>query len=255
MNRKDKFIRRTWHVITSVDTSLLALNRLILESERPVYPESSDLDTKMFVSPILLIAACVAAQLTELFPEFITITKTGFSGNGCSRVISNNGFTTNNTVLSFIFDNAEASSLRPADKQKNCQVHLGMQYSSDYQFRVADIVQSGYARLEAGVMAHFISSYYFSEDAAKVAVLRSSLAGSAYASGQTYSQQWTMDIPANLTTDTNNYSGGPKIIWSPCKGSALFIFNSRVALTFKDPASTGELSDDNVVLKLQWRPC
>jgi hypothetical protein len=54
-----------------------------------------------------------------------------------------------------------------ADKSKNCQIHLNLQYPGGFQYAVVDAVYHGYARLDAGVTGTFLSTYFFSQNAAQ----------------------------------------------------------------------------------------
>jgi hypothetical protein len=53
-----------------------------------------------------------------------------------------------------------------ADKSKNCQLHLNLVYPGGFQYAVVDATYHGWARLDEGVTGSFITTYYFSQDAA-----------------------------------------------------------------------------------------
>ena len=105
----------------------------------------------------------------------------------------------------------------------------------------------GYVRLDPGVTANFISSYYFSQDAGRTAMTRTSLSGPNYANGQAYTKQDNIE--------------NSSIVWSPCGANGLLNINSRIALTSRDPQAAGEFSNDDATvhfqqkLYLQWRRC
>lgn len=77
-------------------------------------------------------------------------------------------------------------SAAPGDKQKNCQLHLGLRYPGGYQMSIMQATYHGYVRLDPGVTANFISSYYFSQAAEKTAMTRTTLSGPEYQGGKTY---------------------------------------------------------------------
>jgi hypothetical protein len=54
---------------------------------------------------------------------------------------------------------------------KQCQLHLTLQYPGGFQYSVVDAVYHGYAQLDPGVTGNFISTYYFSQDAADTVII------------------------------------------------------------------------------------
>jgi hypothetical protein len=103
-------------------------------------------------------------------PTQVTIEKTSYSGNGCPAGSVSTIISPDKTVVTFGFDVFQATigpRANPADKQKNCQLHLGLRYPSGYQMSIMTATYHGYVRLDQGVQANFISSYYFSQAAEK----------------------------------------------------------------------------------------
>jgi hypothetical protein len=103
-------------------------------------------------------------------PQQVTIEKTGYSGNGCPAGSVSTLISPDKTVVTFGFDTFQAvigPGSKPADKQKNCQLHLGLRYPAGYQLSIMTATYHGYVRLDPGVSANFISSYYFSQAAEK----------------------------------------------------------------------------------------
>jgi hypothetical protein len=103
-------------------------------------------------------------------PQQVTIEKTGYSGNGCPSGSVSTLISPDKTVVTFGFDTFQATigpGTKPGDKQKNCQLHLGLRYPAGYQLSIMTATYHGYVRLDAGVSANFISSYYFSQAAEK----------------------------------------------------------------------------------------
>lgn len=107
----------------------------------------------------------------------------------------------------------------------------------------------GFALLEDGVKGDFLSTYFFSEDAANSCTTRASIQGGGiWAEGQVYTQQDF--IPA-----TNE-------IRSPCGGSsAILNVNNRINLSSTKSSASGMISNDDATLALtqqiniKWYEC
>jgi hypothetical protein len=72
-------------------------------------------------------------------------------------------------IVTFGFDGFQTyigPGTKPADKTKNCQLHLNLKYPGGFQFAVVDSTYHGYAQLDKGVTGAFFSTYFFSQDAA-----------------------------------------------------------------------------------------
>jgi len=213
----------------------------------------------MKFSPVAVFATSVAAvalptefgfQDTAQVPGQVTIERTGYSGNGCPQGSVSTLLSPDKSVVTFGFDSFQAvigPDAKPADKQKNCQLHLGLRYPSGFQVSVMTATYHGYVRLDPGVTANFISSYYFSQDAGRTGSFRTTLAGPEYQNGKTYTKQ------DSLTTSS--------LVWSPCGANGLLNVNSRIALTSNNRRASGEISNDDATIKfenrlfLQWRRC
>jgi hypothetical protein len=183
-------------------------------------------------------------------PNQVTIEKTGYSGNGCPQGTVSTLISDDHTVVTFGFDSFQAAigpSVNPNNKQKNCQIHLGLRYPSGYQLNVLQATYHGYVRLDPGVNANFISSYYFSQDASRTAGSRTFISGPEYQNGKSY-------------TKTDNVENSATV-WSPCGANGLLNVNNRIALTSQSPNGTGEISNDDATFKfeqkirIQWRSC
>jgi len=183
-------------------------------------------------------------------PQQVTIEKTGYSGNGCPQGTVSTLLSDDHTVVTFGFDSFQAAigpSVSAANKQKNCQIHLGLRYPSGYQLSVLQATYHGYVRLDAGVNANFISSYYFSQDASRTAGSRTYIAGPEYQNGKSY-------------TKTDNVENSATV-WSPCGANGILNVNNRIALTSQNANGTGEISNDDATFKFQqklrivWRSC
>jgi len=204
-------------------------------------------------------------------PGQVTIEKTGYSGNGCPQGSVSTLLSPDKSVVTFGFDSFQATigpNSNPNEKQKNCQLHLGLRYPQGFQVSVMSATYHGYVRLDPGVSGNFISSYYFSQDAGRTvsysyiptlyslyiyanakcqAMTRTTLSGPAYVNGQTYTKQ------DNIETAS--------MVWSPCGANGLLNINNRIALTSNNRQSAGEMSNDDATIKFQqklylsWRRC
>lgn len=154
-----------------------------------------------------------------------------------------------------------------ADKTKQCQIHLSLQYPGGFQYSVVDATYHGWARLDPGVTGTFISSYFFSQAASQTvsppyyrttvkwsarliysqASTRSTISGSQWANGDIYTKEDSIQSTA--------------VIWSPCGASGILNVNNRIALSATNSTQTGELSDDDATvaftqqLHVSWQPC
>ena len=110
-------------------------------------------------------------------------------------------------------------------------------------------VYHGFALLEEDVKGDFISTYFFSNDAAATCTTRTSIEGGGiWAEGQVYTQRDA--VPAS------------DVIRSPCEGrEAQLNINNRVSLTSTDSKAAGMISNDDQTLALtqqvhfEWFEC
>src|ERR1700712_3703638 len=149
---------------------------------------------KSFI-PSLFFAA-VSAIPTQLSPDAsapgqVTIEQTSYSGNGCPQGTVSTLLSPDKSVVTFGFDSFQATigpGAAQTDHQKNCQLHLGLRYPQGFQLSVMTATYHGYVRLDPGVTANFISSYYFSQDAWNTGSFRTTLQGPEYVNGKTYTK-------------------------------------------------------------------
>jgi hypothetical protein len=123
-----------------------------------------------------------------------------------------------------------------------------LKYPGGFQYAVVDATYHGFARLDPGVTGSFITTYFFSQDAAKTSTTRMSAAGSAsLALGQVYTKQDKIETTAT--------------VWSPCGTTGILNINNRLSLTSTDSKASGEMSTDDATvaftqqLHVSWRPC
>jgi hypothetical protein len=183
-------------------------------------------------------------------PGQVTIDGTAYSGSGCPQGTVSTLLSPDKSVVTFGFDSFQATigpQSNPTDKQKNCQLHLNLRYPQGFQLSIMTATYHGYVRLDQGVSANFISSYYFSQNAGSVSNTRTTLSGPQYQNGQTYTKQDS--IPNS------------SVVWSPCGANGMLNINSRIALNSNDARGSGEMSTDDATVKfeqklyLSWRRC
>ncbi|PSR73252.1 hypothetical protein BD289DRAFT_340776, partial [Coniella lustricola] len=125
-------------------------------------------------------------------PNDIRISNATFSGNGCPQNSVTTLVSSDATVITFGFDAFQAyigPGTTIADRSKNCQLHLSVEYPGGFQFAVVDATYHGFAQLDAGVTGNFYSTYYFSEDASATTTTQSSIVGGGpWANGQVYTK-------------------------------------------------------------------
>lgn len=171
--------------------------------------------------------------------------------------------------MTFGFDKFQTyigPSAAQADKTKQCQIHLSLQYPGGFQYAVVDATYHGWARLDPGVTGTFISSYFFSQAASQTVrppqprisfrrnlltspqcSTRSTISGSQWSNGDIYTKHDTIESTA--------------VIWSPCGATGILNVNNRIALSSSNSTQTGELSDDDATVAfthqvhVAWQPC
>ncbi|KAI8938224.1 hypothetical protein NX059_005885 [Plenodomus lindquistii] len=205
------------------------------------------------------IAALILPALASAYPQSgsapdpsqITILDTTYSGNGCPQGSVSTSSSPDKTVITYGFDAFQTyigPGTVPADRSKNCQIHLNLQYPGGFQYAVVDATYHGWARLDEGVTGSFITTYYFSQDAGKTQTTRMTATGSpALSLGQVYTKQDAVETTAT--------------IWSPCGSTGILNINNRIALTSKAASQAGEMSNDDATvaftqqLHVAWKQC
>ncbi|KAI4644414.1 hypothetical protein J4E93_006316 [Alternaria ventricosa] len=203
--------------------------------------------------PVLAAANPLPQTTSEDAPpaEQITIVDTSYSGNGCPQGSVSTSTSTDKTVITYGFDQFQTyigPGTVPADRSKNCQLHLNLKYPGGFQYAVVDATYHGWARLDEGVTGSFITTYYFSQDAGKTQTTRmSAVGGGALLTGQVYTKQDSVETTAT--------------IWSPCGQNGILNINNRISLTNKKADQAGEMSNDDATvaftqqLHVAWRKC
>ncbi|KAE8449235.1 hypothetical protein EG329_008402 [Mollisiaceae sp. DMI_Dod_QoI] len=213
----------------------------------------------MYLIPALLLPAlALASPVANLNrstyagppPDKITILSAQSSGNGCPQGSVSNTLSPDRTVVTFGFDKFQTyigPNAKQADKTKQCQIHLSLQYPGGFQYAVVDATYHGWARLDSGVTGTFISSYFFSQAASQTCSTRSTISGSQWTEGDVYTKHDSIESTA--------------VIWSPCGATGILNVNNRIALSSTGSSQTGELSDDDATVSfthqvhVAWQPC
>jgi len=217
----------------------------------------------MYLSPLFLLPALATAIPLEsnpvqniglrslgVSPGDITIASATASGNGCPQNSFSTTISDDREVVTFGFDSFQAyigPTAAQADKTKQCQIHLSLNYPGGLHFTVLDATYHGWARLDDGVTGTFISTYFFSQDASHTAQSRESITGGQWLQGDTY------------TKDDKVQSAS--VIYSPCGANGILNVNNRISLSSNSANGTGELSDDDATvaftqqINLQWASC
>ncbi|KAE9372135.1 hypothetical protein N431DRAFT_558038 [Stipitochalara longipes BDJ] len=223
-----------------------------------------------FLTPLMLLPALALAAPLETNgipnlsirsfgynPGDITISQANTSGNGCPQGSTTTTPSDDKETVTFGFDKFQAyigPTASQSDKSKNCQLHLNLKYPGGLHFTVLQSTYHGWARLDAGVNASFVSTYYFSQAASHTAETRK------FISGDDTSTDWTQ----GNTYDKVDTVKSASVIWSPCGANGILNINNRISLALEKGApstAAGELSDDDATVSftqqvnLAWQPC
>jgi hypothetical protein len=180
----------------------------------------------------------------------IKIISADASGNGCPQGSVSTTISTDRTVVTFGFDAFQTyigPSAKQADKTKQCQLHLSLQYPGGFQYSVVDATYHGWARLDNGVTGTFVSTYFFSQAAAQTSTTRSSISGKQWVNGDVYTKEDKIESTA--------------VIWSPCGANGILNVNNRIALSSTNSTQSGELSNDDATVAfthqvhVAWQAC
>jgi hypothetical protein len=198
---------------------------------------------------VLLAATAVVAQAPD--SSLITISAATFSGNGCPQGTVSTSVSPDKTVITFGFDAFQAyigPGTAVQDRTKNCQLHLNLKYPSGYSFAVVESTYHGFAMLDSGVKASFLSTYYYSQDAANTATTRTDLTGGGiWAEGQVYTK--------------NDIVPQDNIVKAPCGSTSILNVNNRLLLTSSNSRASGMITDDDATvdisqqINIKWFKC
>jgi len=211
----------------------------------------------MLSSILLLLPALASAIPATPFAkrdtppvDQIIIKEVDSSGTGCPQGSVSESLSTDGLVVTFGFDDFYAEigpAAAQADKTKNCQLHLTLDYPGGFQYAVVDAVYHGYARLDPGVTGTFLSTYFFSQNAAQTTTTRSTISGADWVDGNVYTKEDEVESTV--------------IIWSPCGAEGILNVNNRISLSATNSTLTGELSDDDATVSFEhqlhvaWQRC
>jgi len=183
-------------------------------------------------------------------PQQVSIASASYSGNGCPQGSVSSVISDDKSVVTFGFDRFQAiigPKAAQSERSKNCQIHLNLRYPSGFQLSLMEATYHGYVRLDDGVSASFISSYYFSQNAGNTASSRADLRGAEYKSGKIYEKKDSIEHGST--------------VWSPCGANGILNVNNRIGLSSTNNRGEGEISKDDATFKFtqkvhfQWRRC
>jgi len=201
-------------------------------------------------------SAYAAASPIEAIPadspprSQIQIGMSTYSGNGCPQGSVSTIVSDDRSTVTFGFDSFQAfigPKAKQQDGAKNCALHLNLRYPGGFQMSVMDSTFHGYARLDDGVTAALITSYFFSQDASHSAHSRSELRGPEYRNGKIYEKKDVINTAS--------------VVWSPCGANGILNINNRIALSSNNRNAEGEISTDDATIKftqkvaVAWRRC
>lgn len=189
--------------------------------------------TAVLLLPALALANPVAKRQSKAPPaDEIKIISAQSSGNGCPQgsvtstispdrtvrtaqsphLLSDKGekksHSHNTQLVTFGFDAFQTyigPSAKQADKTKQCQIHLSLQYPGGFQYSVVDATYHGWARLDAGVTGTFVSSYFFSQAASQTCTTRSTISGAQWLNGDVYTKQDLIESTAVIVSDSRSH--------------------------------------------------
>lgn len=198
---------------------------------------------------ILLAATLAVAQGPDR--DSITIGSVSFSGNGCPQNSVSTSISPDRQVITFGFDQFQAyigPGTSVQDRSKNCQLHLNLKYPPGWSFAVVESTYHGFAQLDSGVTAAFLSTYYYSQDASNTVTTRTTLTGGGiWADGQVYTK--------------NDVVPSSSVIKAPCGTTAILNINNRISLTSSNSRAGGMISDDDATVDItqqvhiNWSRC
>ncbi|KAI1307482.1 hypothetical protein F5Y03DRAFT_405574 [Xylaria venustula] len=185
-------------------------------------------------------------------PTQIQISSISASGNGCPQGSVSTELSPDRQVVTFGFDSFQTyigPGTSIADRTKNCQLHLNLNYPGGFQYAVVQSTYHGYAQLDKGVTGTFYSTYYFSQSPADTTTTTTSISGgvSPWDFGDVYTKQDSIPTAS--------------IIWSPCGATGILNVNNRIALTATNTSASGTISDDDATVALTqqvhvaWQAC
>ena len=101
-------------------------------------------------------------------PDGVAITQVNNNGNGCSGNSTSITITPDQTIVLSRLNDFRVSTgpdISPAERSKNCAIHVSVTYPNGWQFRLVQSTYSGYAYLDPGVAGHFYAQYFVSSNA------------------------------------------------------------------------------------------
>ncbi len=191
----------------------------------------------------VLLAAGVAEAQT---PPWVRIRNISYAGTGCPAGSVAENLASDYRAFTLLFDTfvAQTGANVPfAEKRKNCQVNLDLDFPNGWSFTVFTVDYRGYAALDRGVTGTQKSTYYFQGQRTGP-----SLATNLYG-------------PTDRDYQIRDTLGLEAVVWSPCGEKRSLNINSQVRLEARDPNANGVMTIDSIdgelkqTYGIQWRQC
>ncbi|KAF2094188.1 hypothetical protein NA57DRAFT_25478, partial [Rhizodiscina lignyota] len=186
-------------------------------------------------------------------PGSVIIRGASTSGSGCPQGTVDTTISQTSDWVTFGFDSFRTAigpdASTQAIRSQYCSMRLDMLYPGGYQYSIIDATYHIYARLDDGVSGAFISTYFFSQNAARSFDTIATFNGPTPPFGTTFTKVDTAD--------------NPSIVWSPCGAEGTLNINNRMAMTAANDTLTGEMGDIDATIKstqimamrFAWRTC
>ncbi len=184
----------------------------------------------------------------------VTINRASTSGSGCPRRAVTCDISPDRTVVTLGFDEFQTyigHGRAAGDRDKNCDIHLGLRYPSGYTFAVVDVTYHGFAMLDSGVTGSLSSTYSFEGGAGGGSTTTHAdiTGGGGFARGQVYTAH--DQIPTS------------RMVRSSCGGgaNANMLIRTRINLSSTNDSATGQMTDDDASVALTqqvhfaWQKC
>lgn len=203
------------------------------------------------VAIVFAVASSVNAAPTQALgpdPGSVYITGLSYGGTGCPQGTVASSFSSDQTVVTLLFDQFIASSgpnVPVTSQRKDCQINMALNYPPGWSYSVASVEYRGYAQVPAGVSAQQSSTYYFTGQTQQVK-------GST-----TFTGPYANDYHAKDQIPVNQF------VWSPCGENmngniktAVQVYGSPQAL-----AQGSTITVDSIDTKVEqmytllWRQC
>eukprot|EP00244_Chara_vulgaris_P013175 TRINITY_DN734_c0_g1_i1.p1 TRINITY_DN734_c0_g1~~TRINITY_DN734_c0_g1_i1.p1 ORF type:complete len:198 (-),score=28.98 TRINITY_DN734_c0_g1_i1:512-1105(-) len=190
---------------------------------------------------LLLVTILSAADVAFGQPPKVTIEYVTFQGSGCNWDNTNYDYSSDSTVVTFLFGGMTATTdSGVAGKRKNCVMSFKLSYPNGWSVSMAKVTGRGYAKLDDGVTGAYQASYHFS--------------------GQTGTARCKHEATGPMDSNFEYTSRFTDVVWSQCNSAPNFNLNVEVRVD-GPPDAEGLVTVDTVDNKfkllcyLEWNKC